>query len=730
MAGRVGSRLDKGLSLAGVERPLRAPKAGTYQNKERGGGQFGGTTYPSVLEAYNRDSDYKRWRAGLDYWQGSGKSWGDLERFYLLRSFRDFGARPGPQLASVVYFPSSSSPDGAWTVVCRRRGALILPQPLRQADITLDTSYASEQQHRLSLDVSSSLSSAQIEAWKAFIGDQFEDSATGTEYPAGLIEEPIDTIAYTLVEVDPAGGRLLFDLSRPYMRRRPNPLRPRAFWQKILYNRQLPLSWRNDGSRYLCSSHRLYCSCPDFSGRAIADLTGGSSGSQSRFPRPSAGRTISGRAEADAAGYSRSWRDLSLRSDQRRECKHIHAMRWSLDYPFYEPSDYEVGKSDRHFQGASGGTLSSEEIFRYHKLREFTVDRLAVALADSAGIAIDARDSIPSDDTAPAQPGRAPILWTSEREPEPFRALTDDWWVQRGTDVLRVFDPALQRFVEFKTVGGEQKPVIELVAAGSLIPPEISGARGMALAIEITLQGGLASGEAVATGAVLTIGTALQSGVASVDASTTGAALVLGTALQAGAASVGVVATGAILTIETALQSGAVSVSAGAAGAALVVGTTLQTGQASGGALAAGASWTIETALQSGAASVSTSAAGAALAVGTTLQAGSASGEAAAAGFGIAVALSMSAGAADSGFASGFGIAAIEFTLSDTPVGTTHGVFAVGTVNDSATLQLLMPAVAFAESATPAGTTLSVFAVGTVNDSATLQLLVTPVDLL
>lgn len=573
MAGRVGPRLDKGLSLAGVERPLRAPKAGTYQNKERGGGQFGGTTYPSVLEAYNRDSDYKRWRAGLDYWQGSGKSWGDLQRFYLLRSFRDFGTRPGPQLASVVYFPSSSSPDGAWTVVCRRRGALILPQPLRQADITMDISYANEERHRLILDVSSSLSSAQIEAWRAFIGDQFEDSATGTEYPAGLIEEPIDTIAYTLVEVDPAGRRLLFDLSRPYMRRRPNPLRPRAFWQKILYNRQLPLSWRNDGSRYLCSSHRLHCSCPDFSGRAIADLTSGAGGSQSRFPRPSAGRTISGRAEGEAAGYSRSWRDLAFRSDQRRECKHIHAMRWSLDYPFYEPSDYEVGKSDRHFQGASGGTMSSEEILRYHRLREFTLDRLAAALADSAGIAIDSRDSIPSDDTAPAQPGRAPILWTSEREPEPFRALVDDWWVQRGTDVLRVFDPVLQRFVEFKAVNGEQKPVIELVAAGSLIPPENVSLRGVLVALELLFSPGEAQLPVDASGFDLINAIILGSGVPSAGAVTQGSSLANEISFTAGSPAAGTAFSGHAAELLLQYVSGAVTAGAqvlgGAAAAAL-----------------------------------------------------------------------------------------------------------------------------------------------------------------
>jgi hypothetical protein len=469
MAGRVGPRFDRGLGLAPVDRPAKIPKVSTGS---RGSDSPGGTYYPSVLEAYNRDSDYKRWRAGLDYWQGSGKSWSDLEKLYLLRSFRDYGAKPGPQLVSANYFPSNTSPEGAWTVVCRRRGAVILPQPINLADIRLQVDPPQPDQHRIVLDVSGTLSAEQIEAWRSFVGDQFEDSANGTTYPQGLISDPIDVVAYTLVDVDPPGGRLLFDLSRPFVRRRPDANRPRAFWQRATYNRRAPLLWRSDGSRYLCSSHRLFCNCPDFSGGRIADLSALSSGSQQRFPRPGAGRTMDGRWEKESVGYQTRWRDLPPRADQRRECKHIHAVRWSLGYPFYEPSDYEIGKDDRQFQGSSGGALGSREVVRYHELRDLTADRLAIALADSAGIAIDARDTIPESELVPAQLGRPPILWTSRREPEAFRALADDWWVQRGTGVLRVFDPAVQRFVVSKDVGGVSRPVIEQVEPGVLVPEE------------------------------------------------------------------------------------------------------------------------------------------------------------------------------------------------------------------------------------------------------------------
>lgn len=469
MAGRVGPRLNKGLGLAPVDRPAKTPRTSTGS---RGSEVPGGTYYPSVLEAYNRDSDYKRWRAGLDYWQGSGKSWGDLEKLYLLRSFRDYGARPGPQLVSATYFPSNSSPEGAWTVVCRRRGTVILPQPITLADISLQIDLPQPEQHRLVLDVSGTLSTAQVEAWRSFIGDQFEDSAESAAYPQGLISDPIEVVAYTLVDVDPAEGKLLFDLSRPFVRRRASTEKLRAFWQRATYSRSSPLLWRSDGSRYLCSSHRFFCNCPDFSGGRIADLSALSSGSQQRFPRPGAGRTMDGRWEKEGVGYRTRWRDLPARSDRRRECKHVHAVRWSLEYPFYEPSDYEIGREDRQFQGSSGGSLTSAQVVRYHELRDLTADRLAVALADSAGIAVDSRDTIPESELVPAQPGRPPILWTSQREPEAFRALEDDWWVQRGTGVLRVFDPAVQRFVSSKVVGGLRQPVIEEIEPGTLVPEE------------------------------------------------------------------------------------------------------------------------------------------------------------------------------------------------------------------------------------------------------------------
>lgn len=460
-----GRRVDSGRSLGRVDRPQTGRPAGSYRTADRAPSGTGGTVYPTVLEAYNRDSDYKRWRAGLDYWQGSGKGWSDVETQYLVRSFRDFGTNPSARSVGVTYYPSANSPDASWVVTCRRRGAFILPAPLQHTDLRIETGHPNPAQHRLVLDVSSSLSSAQLEAWDSLIGDQFEDSAKGPEHPHGLLDDPIDTVAYTLVAVDHQAGELLFDLSRPYARVRPNKQIPRAFWRRLSYDRRLPLPWRADGTRHLCSSHRFYCSCPDFSGSATASLQSGPQGSQALFPRPAAGRGELDPWERENTGYLRRWRDLSLRVDERRECKHIHAARWTAGYPFYEPDDYRVGGSGQLFGGSAVGSIRSEEVVRYHQERGLTLDRLAPGLADCAGLLLDAGSTISPDPQAPVQPGRKPVLWTTSREPEAARATADDWWLEIGTATLRVFNPVAQRFVETTSVGGLPVPVIEKVAA-------------------------------------------------------------------------------------------------------------------------------------------------------------------------------------------------------------------------------------------------------------------------
>jgi hypothetical protein len=460
MAGRVGARLDRGLGLASVERPSKAAKAGLYGGRGGRGASTGGANYPSVLEAYNRDSDYKRWLAGKRLFQGSGSSWSDVELSYLVHTFRDFGNLANGQRNVFTLFPSQSSPEGSWTVVNRHRGAVILPRAIEPQQVSLDQTLSPDR-HRLILDVSSRLNSSQLAEWEAMVGDQFEDSAIETANGVRLLDSADGVVALTLVGVDLQGMKLVFDLSRPFMRARVNPYYDYGYWKPVRYNPDTPVRWRADGSRLLCSSHRLYCSCPDFSGTRTANILGGASGSQELFPRPGAGRTTSGRGEESLLGYRARWRDLPQRADQRRECKHIHAVRWSLGYPFYEPSDYPVGDEQRQFFGDASPSLGEEALFRYQARRQIQLDQTVIPLADSNGLVVDTRNIIPANEEVPPRPDRQPILWTSLREPPAERARIDDWWYKRGTSELLVFDPSVQRFVDTSRRTQERPPVVE-----------------------------------------------------------------------------------------------------------------------------------------------------------------------------------------------------------------------------------------------------------------------------
>ena len=472
MARGVGPRLDRGLRFDSVSKPQRARAPGSYRHGRQVGEGTGGTAYPTVLEAYNRDSDYKRWLAGKRLFQGSGSSWSDIELSYLVYTFRDFGSLASAQRNVFTLFPSQTSPEGSWTVVNRYRGAVILPREIEPHQISLSQSLAPDQ-HRLILDVSSRLTQSQLAEWEALIGDQFEDSAINTADGVRLLENPDEVVALTLVEVDLQGMNLIFDLSRPFMRVRVNPYYEHGYWKQVRYTPAAPLRWRADGTRLLCSSHRLYCNCPDFSGTRTANTLGGASGTQELFPRPGAGRTTSGRDEELLLGYRARWRDLPRRVDQRRECKHVHAVRWGLGYPFYEPSDYPVGDERGQFFGGASPSLGEEALFRYQSRRQIQLDQTAVPLADSNGLLVDTRDIVSADEGIPPQLNRQSILWTSSQEPPAERAQIDDWWYKRGTNQLLVFDPSAQRFVDASRREETRPAIVRPWPAGQVAPLKV-----------------------------------------------------------------------------------------------------------------------------------------------------------------------------------------------------------------------------------------------------------------
>lgn len=455
----VGSPVNGGLGLGGVSRSLGSTAKGIYPSKGSGYGQYGGTAYPTVLEAYNRDSDYKRWKIGQEYYFGKGKTWADFEVNTLVRSLLDTGEASSIARDVTTFLPSNTSPESAWAVTTRTRGSVILPQAIQSSDITLETEFPQESSHRLYLDVSSTLSAQQISNWEIYIGDQFEDSATGLIYPNDLIREPVESVALTLVGVDSINGKLIFDLSRGFTRQRVDR---RIYWRLLNYDRRNPTYWRRDGTRYLCNSFRFHCSCPDFSGRAYADTLDANASAIRKFPRPGAGRSIENSWEAAGVGYYKQWRDISRRADQRRECKHIHAVRWSCGVPFYEPSDYPTGEERGVFgvQAANEREFSSEEILRYNRSRLVSYDLFLPGLATASGIELDPRGDLLAD-PAPVRPDLKPVFWATRDEPPSIRSQINDWWLKRGTQELAIYSPTAGRYVYAVSEGGVSVPVLE-----------------------------------------------------------------------------------------------------------------------------------------------------------------------------------------------------------------------------------------------------------------------------
>ena len=71
--------LGKGFGLQPITKGIGLNKAkGLYPSKGKGLGLYGTAQFPTILESYNRQSDYKRWQLGQAYYFGTGRSWDDL----------------------------------------------------------------------------------------------------------------------------------------------------------------------------------------------------------------------------------------------------------------------------------------------------------------------------------------------------------------------------------------------------------------------------------------------------------------------------------------------------------------------------------------------------------------------------------------------------------------------------------------------------------------------------
>ena len=452
-----GAKLDRGFSLSSVSKMPGVRADGLYPRMGKGLGEYGTITFPTVLEAYNYKSDFKRWKKGQDYYFGSGRSWADLK----IRSIARFnpGAVSGQSKDIVTTFPSDKSPEKTWYVGLRTRGSIILPQPLSSSAITLNTSDPDPSNHTLVYDVSGVLTATQVGIFNVFLGDQFEDTASGPNYPDDLVSKPAGSVALTLIAANSSALTLTFDLSKAQGRIERNG---HIYWKAFEYDPSNPKAWDTSSGRHLCSAHKLFCCCPDHLGGAVAALeyVPGESNAET-FPLPTATRTVTAPWEKQGAGYYRQWRTLPIRIDERRECKHIHCMRWECGIPWYEPNDYPTSSSVGSLATPSvfEPEEDSEAVFDYFRMRQGTYDRYLLSLAEVVGINLfpggDPREGIRS--------GSNPIFWNDGTEPLASWCRQNDWWLKRGSQRVRIFNATSGEFESTVNVGGVDYPMIEVV---------------------------------------------------------------------------------------------------------------------------------------------------------------------------------------------------------------------------------------------------------------------------
>jgi hypothetical protein len=438
-----------------VTRPQKRKSPGLYPEAGEGG-----IRVPTLIESYNRESDHSRWLRGMEIWQDTADdSW--VERKLGLVAH----LKTGPILDAIplvtYLFPGRSSGESAWHVTLRPRGALTLPAPIEAGSVTLDRGDPDPSKHRLIYNVRGVIDRSRLSVWTSLIGDQFEDSALGPKYPDDLDPQPTEAVAFTLVEVDVSGFRLIFDLSRPFVRR----ITPsRLYWKLGTYNPGNPLRWRDDGSRHLCSSHRFECSCPDYQGRQVANLQS-REGVSENFPMPAAGRDPVKAWERESFGYSKKWFDLDPRVDRRRECKHIHAVRWEAEVPFDEPRDTPIRNDPGliDLRKAIARERGFGDVRDFYAKHMVTFDLLLLGVAPAVGLQLDADGELRGAE-ATFRPVNRPILWTDEEMPLYSWCRQNDWWLPRGTAEVWLFDPPSGGFV--RQLGS--RDVLEIVSVNGV----------------------------------------------------------------------------------------------------------------------------------------------------------------------------------------------------------------------------------------------------------------------
>ena len=58
----LGSNPGKRFGFAPMSKPMKEKAKGLYPDASTGAGEYGSVAFPTITEAYDRESDYKRWK--------------------------------------------------------------------------------------------------------------------------------------------------------------------------------------------------------------------------------------------------------------------------------------------------------------------------------------------------------------------------------------------------------------------------------------------------------------------------------------------------------------------------------------------------------------------------------------------------------------------------------------------------------------------------------------------
>ena len=461
--GSLAGKTSKSLGLDRIDRPNAKRVKGIYPSGDDAG-VYGGRAYPTILEQYNRESDYTRWRTGQQYYQGIGQQFSDLQYGAAARIYTETGTREITTITTK--FPSKTSNDFSWVSARRMRGDVCSLVPFTIDMARLDQNPADPSQDRLIVNARALFLRDQFQPahCQLMVGDQLEDGFISRTRQSPL-QGLAGSIALTLVAIDADEQTLSFDLSRPYGRVATPQGNMR--WTKLSYNPADPYLF--EFGRHLGTANRFYCTCPDYCGAMLANSQAQKfSSAGRRFPLPPASRTIRGDYEREMIGFEKRWRDLPLRIDERRECKHIHCLRWQNREPWREPND-EPLDSNEGLIGAGVRKVNTDpignEVFNaYYANRDLDWNNIVQAAAGAIGY-----NMSPVGDMS--QRTTRPQLWILDRAPEPEHVRMNDMWLKRGTKQIQIAnrDGEWDFFVTDRA--GNRLPIVRFVDTRELEPP-------------------------------------------------------------------------------------------------------------------------------------------------------------------------------------------------------------------------------------------------------------------